>query len=174
MYNKTYERKLYRMKEIISSVLSLLLILVILWFNYSIANIFVTIYKCKKVDNSLRFCFNTLGKFFFLILIIVYIASVIGGLTSIIYGLINNAKSFWEIGIQVFAFVSVITAYFLSSLVLVGKKYMMVGRMMIDYRKLKKVNFGFDKKMSFVYAQNEYHFSTRFIDVTSLRKKIAQ
>ena len=62
----------------------------------------------------------------------------------------------------------------LSSIVLVGKKNMMVGRMMIDYRKLKKVNYSYENKMSFVYAQHEYNFSTRFVDLTELRKRISR
>ncbi len=45
---------------------------------------------------------------------------------------------------------------------------------MIDYRKLKKVNYSYTNKMSFVYAQQEYNFSTRFIDLTQLRKKISK
>ena len=56
---------------------------------------------------------------------------------------------------------------------MIGKKNLMIGRMVIDYRKLKKVNYNYAHKVSFVYAQGEYNFSTRFVDLTLLRKKIS-
>ena len=38
---------------------------------------------------------------------------------------------------------------------MIGRKNMMVGRMMIDYRKLKKVNLLITIKCHFVYAQKD-------------------
>ena len=160
--------------EIFLTIVSLLLILVILWFSYTIINIFITMYRCKKVDHSLGFCFNTLGKVFYLGLTIDYVLCLVGGIAAIVYGLLNNNDSFWRNGINDLAFMSVLYGYMLSSIVLVGKKNMMVGRMMIDYRKLKKVNYSYENKMSFVYAQHEYNFSTRFVDLTELRKRISR
>lgn len=160
--------------EIFLTITTLLLILVILWFSYSIINILFTFFKCRKLDNSLTFCFNTLGKFVFSISTILYIGCLIGGILAIVYGLLNNSTVFWQNGLNVIAFMSVAFGYLLSSIVLVGRKNMMVGRMMIDYRKLKKVNYSYTNKMSFVYAQQEYNFSTRFIDLTQLRKKISK
>ena len=76
-------------------------------------------------------------------------------------------------GVQTCA-LPILFGYSASSLVMIGRKNMMVGRMMIDYRKLKKVNFTYNNKMSFVYAQKDYSFSTRFIDKTELRKIISK
>lgn len=178
MYNNiNYERMFLDMgqsNEIFLTVVSLLLIFVILWFSYTIINILVTIFKCKKLDNSLTFCFNSLGKVVFSVCAILYIGCLVGGIVAIIYGVLNNNTSFWQNGLNVMAFMSVAFGYLLSSIVLVGRKNMMVGRMMIDYRKLKKVNYSYTNKMSFVYAQQEYNFSTRFIDLTKLRKKISK
>jgi len=161
-------------KDIILSILSILMILVIIWFSYTIANIVVTIIKCKKLDKSLHFCFNSGGKIFFIVLTILYIIGFIGGIVLIVYGLLNNKIELYRGGLNLSAFMSVIFAYFISTLVLIGRKNMMVGRMQIDYRKLKKVNFTTDNHMSFVYAQKDYNFSTRFVDKTELRKQIAR
>lgn len=160
--------------DIFLTVLTLALIIVTLWFSYTIINIFVTMFRCKKLDNSLQFCFNTMGKVFYSFLAILYAVCIIGGIISIVYGLLNNNDIFWRNGLNAIAFVSVVFGYSISSIVLVGRKNMMVGRMMIDYRKLKKVNYSYSHKMSFVYAQQEYNFSTRFIDLTALRKKISK
>lgn len=162
------------MSEIILSLLSFLLLIVILWFTYTIVNILVTMYRCKKADKTLAFCFNTLGKFFYAGLTIVYVAGFIGGVIAMVYGLISNEMGTYRTGLNIAAFVSVVFGFFASSVVLVGKKHMMVGRMMIDYRKLKKVNYTHNNKMSFVYAQHDYNFSTRFVDKTKLRKLISK
>lgn len=174
MYNIAYERKFEFMNKTVASIFAFLLIIVIIWFTYTITNIIVTIFRCRKLDHSLSFCFNSKGKIFYIILTILYVGGFIGGLITLIYGFLNDKTRLFLNGINVAAFVSVVYAYFLSSLVLVGRKNMMVGRMMIDYRKLKKVNFTFTNKMSFVYAQKDYNFSTRFIDITKLRKMISR
>ena len=162
------------MSEIILSIFSFLLIIIILWFTYTIVNIVVTIFRCKKLDNSLGFIFNTTGKIFYSILALIYVVGFIGGIVAMVYGLFNNNMSFYRNGLNVAAFVCVVFAYFASSLVMVGRKNMMVGRMMIDYRKLKKVNFTYNNKMSFVYAQKDFSFSTKFVDKTELRKIISK
>ncbi|WP_028042044.1 hypothetical protein [Candidatus Stoquefichus massiliensis] len=162
------------MQEIILSIFSFLLLIIIIWFTYTIANIFVTIYRCKKQDHSLAFCFNTTGKVFYSILTILYVVGFIGGIIAMVYGLFNDSMTIYRNGLNVAAFICVVFAYFASTLVMIGRKNMMVGRMMIDYRKLKKVNFTYNNKMSFVYAQKDYSFSTRFVDKTELRKIISK
>lgn len=162
------------MSDIILSVLSFLLLIIILWFTYTIANIVVTIFRCKKIDNSLKFCLNTLGKVFYSVLTVVYIVCFVGGIFFMVKGLLDNSINVYRNGLNVAAFISVVYAYFASSIVMVGRKNLMVGRMMIDYRKLKKVNFTYNNKMSFVYAQKDYSFPTRFVDKSELRKTIAK
>lgn len=162
------------MTEIVLSIVSVLMILIILWFTYSIVNILVTFFKCRKIDSSLKLCLNSTGKIFYLCLVIVYVLGFIGGIVMVIYGIIHNDTNLYRNGLNLAAFVSVVCGYFLSSIVLVGRKNMMVGRMLIDYRKLKKVNYTYQNKMSFVYAQHDYSFSTRFVDKTQLRKKISK
>ena len=162
------------MSDIILSVLSFLLLIIILWFTYTIANIVVTMFRCKKTDKSLKFCFNTLGKVFYSVLTVVYVVCFVGGIFFMVKGLLDENISVYRNGLNVAAFVSVVYAYFASSIVMIGRKNLMVGRMMIDYRKLKKVNFTYNNKMSFVYAQKDYSFPTRFVDKSELRKTIAK
>lgn len=159
--------------DIVGQTLSFLMLLVIVYFTYTIANILVTIFRTKKTDTSLNFCFNTTGKIFYGVLTALYVASVAGSIFFIIFGLLNNNYHWYANAVNVWAFMSVVFSYFLASLVLIGKKNLMIGRMVVDYRKLKKVNYSYEKKVSFVYAQSEYSFSTRFVDLTLLRKKIS-
>ena len=162
------------MSDIILSVLSFLLLIIILWFTYTIANIVVTMFRCRKTDKSLKFCFNTLGKVFYSVLTVIYVVCFVGGIFFLVKGLLDENIDVYRNGLNVAAFVSVVYAYFASSIVMIGRKNLMVGRMLIDYRKLKKVNFTYNNKMSFVYAQKDYSFPTRFVDKSELRKTIAK
>ena len=162
------------MSDIILSVLSFLLLIIILWFTYTIANIVVTMFRCRKTDKSLKFCFNTLGKVFYSVLTVIYVVCFVGGIFFMVKGLLDENIGVYRNGLNVAAFVSVVYAYFASSIVMIGRKNLMVGRMLIDYRKLKKVNFTYNNKMSFVYAQKDYSFPTRFVDKSELRKTIAK
>ena len=162
-----------QMFDVIGQTLSFLMLLVIVYFTYTIANILVTIFRTKKLDSSLNFCFNTTGKIFYGALTTLYVAAVIGSIYFIIAGLFGNNYHWYANAVNVWAFMSVVFSYFLASLVLIGKKNLMIGRMVVDYRKLKKVNYSYEHKVSFVYAQSEYSFSTRFVDLTLLRKKIS-
>lgn len=159
--------------DTVGQTLSFLMLLVIIYFTYTIANILVTLFRTKKSDTSLNFCFNSLGKAFYGVLTALYVAAVIGSIYFIVAAIMKGNYHWYANAVNVWAFMSVVFAYFLSSIVLIGKKNLMVGRMVIDYRKLKKVNYSYNHKVSFVYAQSEYSFSTRFVDLTLLRQKIS-
>lgn len=162
------------MLDVVSLVLSFILGLVFLWFTYSIINILVTFFRCRKQDHSLELCLNTGGYVFYIVLTIIYLIATVGGIILIIYGLTISSTSFFQNGLNIIAFISVVYAYFTSTIVLVGRKNLMVGRMLIDYRKLKKVNFTYNNKVTFVYAQKDYSFPTRFVDKSKLRKMISR
>lgn len=162
-----------QLMETLGQGLSFLMLIVIVYFTYTIINILVTIFRTKKLDNTLNFCFNTTGKVFYSILTGLYVAAFIGSIGFIIAAILNNNYHWYANAVNVWAFMSVLFSYFLSSLVLIGKKNLMIGRMVVDYRKLKKVNYSYNHKVSFVYAQSEYSFSTRFVDLTALRTKIS-
>ncbi|MCD7809649.1 MAG: hypothetical protein LUH02_09915 [Erysipelotrichaceae bacterium] len=160
------------MQDTILDMLAVIMVVVTLWFTYSIANIIVTIFNARKKDKDLKFCLSRNGYIFYIILTVLYLACFIGGIGFSIYGITHGYSAWYRNGMNVAAFMSLVYAYMLSSIVLLGKKNMMVGRMLIDYRKLKKVNFTFDNKMSFVYMQKDFNFSTRFADKKELRKVI--
>lgn len=161
------------MQDFLMGLLYFALIAITLWFTYSIVNIVVTLYKVRKRDNSLTFCLNTKGKVFYGILTGLYVIAFVGGIVATVLGFIWDENMIFINGLNALALSAFVYSYNLSSIVLVGRKNLMVGRMEIDYRKLKKVNYTYNK-MSFVYAQHDYHFSIRFVDVTTLRKKISK
>ncbi len=160
------------MQETLLDMLAILMLVVTLWFTYTILNIVVTIFRCRRKDKELKFCLSRNGYIFYILLTILYLGCFIGGIAAAIYGITHGYSGWYRNGMNVTALMSLIYAYMLSSILLLGKKNMMVGRIVIDYRKLKKVNFTFDNKMSFVYMQKDYNFSTRFANKKELRKVI--
>lgn len=158
--------------ELILNVLSFLMLIVLAWFSFTSVNIMVTIFKAKKKDKSMKFCFNSGGKIFYTILCIVFPIIYIGGLVAIVYGLTHDNVDMYRIAINIMGLTTLLFSMSISNVILLGKKELMVGRMLIDYRKMKKVSFGLDDKVTFVFAQKEYSFSTRFTDITEIRKAI--
>ena len=62
----------------------------------------------------------------------------------------------------------------LANVVVLGKKHMLIGRLLVDYRKMKKIDLNSKREMTFVYAQKSFRFSTRFVDIKKLREAIAR
>ena len=143
------------------------------WFTYVIINVIVTFFNAKKLDKSLTFCFNQLGKIFYAAMTLLYVVTIIGSIYFIVVGFTSKNWSYCINALNVLGFVTIVYAWQLSSIVLVGRKSMMIGRLLVDYRKIKKLNFGYTQKVSFVYSQQEYAFSVRFVDLTELKKRLA-
>ena len=71
------------MNEIISSIgpaLTFIVGIASCWFTFVIVNVIVTMFNAKKLDNSLTFCFNKLGKIFYLAMTLLYVATIIGSI----------------------------------------------------------------------------------------------
>lgn len=159
--------------DLILNVLSFLMLIVLAWFSFTILNIIVTIYKVKKKDNSFQFCLSSKGKIFYIVFTIIFVAVYIGGVVAIINAMSNNGDiSIYRIALNVMALFSLFYSMAISNMIQLGKKEMMVGRMLIDYRKMKKVTFGLDDKITFVFAQKEYNVTTRFADVSEIRRAL--
>jgi hypothetical protein len=160
------------LSDLILNVLSFLMLVVLAWFSFQVANIVVTIFKQKKQDKSFRFCFNTTGKIVYIIATIIFVGTYIGGIVVIIKGIEYDKLSWFRNSLNAMALVTLLYSYLLSSLIMLGKKEMMIGRMLIDYRKMKKVSFSLQDKVSFIFSQKEYSFNTRFTDVMEIRRAL--
>ena len=49
---------------------------------------------------------------------------------------------------------------------------MMIGKIKLDYRKIKRVTYPKAKKLRFVYGQKSFETSLRFIDDFKLKKAL--
>lgn len=158
--------------DLILNVLAFIMLLILAWFSFQVANIAVTIFRQRKRDKTFKFCLNQTGKVFYLVLTFVFIAVYIGGFATIVYSFTYDNLDSLRIAINFMALITVFYSYMLSSIIMLGRKEMMIGRMLIDYRKMKKVSFSLHDKVTFIFSQKEYSFSTTFTDVMEIRRAL--
>lgn len=152
--------------------MTFLMILVTLYFSYMIVNVFYTIFKQKRLDHSMQFCLTPIGKVFYIVMTIIWIILLIGCIgVACIYAIADKPVVYLN-AMTILALFSVIYSFQVANIALVGRKSLLVGRMIIDYRKMKKVDLNYHNELSFVYAQKNFKFSTRWIDVPLLRKSV--
>ena len=122
-------------------ILAFLVGLVGLYFTYMIVNVVVTIIKSKKRDHSLKFCMSPAGKAFYIGLTVLYFVVLFGCIAFMISTYNAHKMNYISNALSVWAIYSIIYSMQIANLVLVGRKNMLVGRLLIDYRKMKKINF---------------------------------
>ena len=154
-------------------VLATLMVIVTAYFTYMIINVLVTMIKAKRKDHSLKICLTTAGKAFYIIITILYILLVIGGAAFGIHSALNGSNLYLN-GISTVALASLLYAFQIANIVLVGKKNVLIGRLLVVYRKMKKIDLNNRREMTFVYAQKSFSFSTRWVDIALLRRSISR
>lgn len=157
-----------------SQVMLFIVAIITLYCLYQNINLLYTIIRTRKKESTLRFCVNTAGKIFYIAIAVMYIIVTIGAVYFLITGIKNGQTSTYQWALNIWAIFSIITSFQFGNIVQVGKRHMMVGRMLIDYRKMKKVDFSYHNDVSFVYGQRGYKFPTTFVDVVELRKAISR
>lgn len=174
MYNILSERKLsMSVTDFILNIIMFIMLVVLAWFTFQTANVAVTIFKQRKKDPSMKFCFNSKGRIFYIIATIIFLASYIIGVYVVFWVAIpEDNLNYLRIAVDLVALITTVYAMLISNVIMLGKKEMMIGRMLIDYRKMKKINYGLNDKVSFIFAQKEYSFTTQFTDLKEIRSAI--
>lgn len=158
--------------DVILNVLEFIMVLIFLYFTYMIINVYYTIFKQKRKDHTLKFCFNSTGRICYFLFSAIYIISIILCIIFIVRSIPKDDLSTLRTCINILGLMAVLYSFFISNLILIGHKEMMIGRMLIDYRKMKKISYGLDGKVTFIYAQKEFNFHTRFTDLKKIRAAI--
>jgi hypothetical protein len=158
--------------ELILNVLTFIMFIILAWFSFMTANIAVTIFRQKKRDKSMKFCFNRGGGIFFIIFTIIFVVGYIGGFIAMIISFNTDNLIMLRIAINLLALLTFLYSLAISNVILLGSKEMMIGRMLIDYRKMKKISYGLNGKVTFIYSQKEYTFTTQFTDLQEIRRTL--
>ena len=131
--------------EAIFNVLPFLVFLFLLWFTYINISYAFNLRQARKEDRTLTSCLSDTGKYFYIILLIIYICIL-----------------------SIF----IIFFIFLQQVIYVGHRQMMIGKIKLDYRKIKRVTYPKSSKLRFIYGQKSYETSLRFIDDFKLKKAL--
>lgn len=151
-----------------------LLLLVLIYFTYQIVNLLVTMLKQRKIDGAMEFCLSSAGRYAYIGMIAGYIVAWAIFIWTCIVGWQLDSLQWLNNGLSVLTIYTVIFSMQLANVVVLGKKHMLIGRLLVDYRKMKKIDLNSKREMTFVYAQKSFRFSTRFVDIKKLREAIAR
>jgi uncharacterized membrane protein YobD (UPF0266 family) len=158
--------------EAITNILPIVVLLILIWLMYSNISYAVTIMKARKKDSSLVPCLSKGGMFFYIGLVISYVIALILSIIFILIFFINNENDILLIILNVITVVSLGASYLFQQVIFIGQKQMMIGKITLDYRKIKRVTFPKAYKLQFAYGQKQYQTSLHFIDEGQLRKAL--
>lgn len=158
--------------EIISNVLPFLVFLALLWFTYTNVSFIVTAFRARKSDSTLKLCLSNVGKYFYIALTVCYVAILIVCIVFMVLALLNNKITDLYTPLNVVTITTMLTVYLYQQIIMVGHRQMMIGKIKLDYRKIKRVTYPKSKKLRFVYGQRTYETSLRFIDDFQLKKAL--
>lgn len=151
-----------------------ILLLFFLYFLLILINSLVIYAKARRNDSTLEHCLSQRGILCLALLTVAYIAIFIFTVYSFVVKL--NKEGFMAAmqNINLVALATLIYALEIQNVILVGKKSILIGNTLFEYRKMKKITYPKGKKLSFVYSQKDVQTSLFFIDVTKLKSALAK
>ncbi len=158
--------------KIFYQFITVLMIFIAALFTYIYVNILANIFREKRRDDSLVWLLTRSGKVFFIITGILYLVLCLFTISFTLYGFQHKVYHIACSAMVVLAIYSMLITSQANSIALCGKRNMVIGRMIFDYRKMKKVELNPHHILTFVYAQKAYTYSTRWLDVALLRRAI--
>ena len=155
------------------NILPLIVLLALIWLTYLNINFAATIIKTKKKDSTLQSCQSKAGNIFYLVLTIIYALLYLGCLVySIMVYLDSGLGNDIYMALNIIALFSLFASFMYQQIIYVGHRQMLIGKIILDYRKVKRVNYPKRTKLSFTYGQGQYNTYLWFIDDSKLKKAL--
>lgn len=151
-------------------ILPIIVLIILVYFLYLVANFFATIIKTKKKDSTMVCGLNMQGKVFYLILSIIYLAVFIGSLYFIFKSIFKTGIDDAYLPLNILTLCTIIYNYLLQYIIYFGTRQVLIGRVIFDYRKIKRVCYPKSTKIRFAYGQRTLETNIRFIDDSLLKK----
>lgn len=153
-------------------IVPVLVFIVLVWFTYLIINYVATIIKTKKKDKTMVCGLNMQGKVFYTILSIVYVVIVITTIYWMISGYLKKGIDSVYLPLNILAISSILFNFVLQYIIYFGQRQILIGRVIFDYRKIKRVTYPKATKLRFAYGQRTLETNIRFIDDSLLKKSL--
>lgn len=167
-----------KITEIFNQALPWFLLVVLLFFSLLVVSNVYGIFKAKKADPSLRLSLNGLGKVVMGVLYGAYILLLIYTIVFEIQILTSTALAGQDkmlVALNATNALTVVTfvaALEFQDIFFIGDKNIFIAGRMFEIRRMRKVNFPKKHTIVFVYGQKEYNYSTRFVDLVTLKPKL--
>lgn len=146
------------------------LVLTSLLFYDSYMEVLISLTSVVMMQVLMSFKFIKSKHITLIIYICVLLFFIIFSILCFINGILNNIY----MPLLIITFVSLITCILLQQIIYVGHRQMMIGKIKLDYRKIKRVTYPKSSKLRFIYGQKSYETSLRFIDDFKLKKALQQ
>ena len=156
----------------IFNILPFLVFLALLWFTYINISYGIIVHRTTKDDHTLTSCLSDSGKYFYIVLLIFYAFTFCICLTLIILNIIASNLEGAYAPLNILTIVTLAVSILLQQIIYVGHRQMMIGKIKLDYRKIKRVTYPKAKKLRFVYGQKSFETSLRFIDDFKLKREL--
>lgn len=155
----------------IFAVLPILVFLALLWFTYTNISYAVTLYRAKKNDHTLSLCLSDTGKYFYIALLILYLILFVACVSLMVLAILNDINDLYA-PLNILTVGTIIFCYLFQQIIFVGQRQMMIGRVKLDYRRIKRVTYPKETKLRFIYGQKSYETNIRFADDFKLKKAL--
>ena len=148
-------------------LLPILVAVILVWITYLVINFVATIIKTKKKDDTMVCGLNMQGKIFYAIIIVIYLVMLVYCIYYMITHLLSGDVDSVYLPLNAFVFYLMI-----QWIIFFGQKQVLIGRVLLDYRKIKRVTYPKKTKLRFTYGQKTLETYIRFIDDSILKKSL--
>ena len=145
---------------------------VLVWFTYLIVNFVATIIKTKKKDETMICGVSKQGKVFYGILTVIYLVMFVYCIYYMISHLLSGDVDSVYLPLNALTIYSIAFYFTIQWIIYFGQRQVLIGRVIFDYRKIKRVSYPKKSKLRFTYGQKVLETNIRFIDDSILKKSL--
>lgn len=150
----------------------ILVAVVLVWFTYLIVNFVATIIKTKKKDETMICGVSKQGKVFYGVLTVIYLVMFVYCIYYMISHLLSGDVDSVYLPLNALTIYSIAFYFTIQWIIYFGQRQVLIGRVIFDYRKIKRVSYPKKSKLRFTYGQKVLETNIRFIDDSILKKSL--
>ena len=143
-----------------------------MWITYLVINFVATIIKTKKKDDTMVCGLNMQGKIFYAIIIVIYLVMLVYCIYYMITHLLSGDVDSVYLPLNALTIYSFVFYLMIQWIIFFGQKQVLIGRVLFDYRKIKRVTYPKKNKITFYLWTKDIRNIYRFIDDSILKKSL--
>jgi hypothetical protein len=159
--------------QAIFTIVPWLLFALLLYFTLLLISYVYGVFQAKKKDQSLKRALSKTGRIILTLEVLIYFTALVISIFLFINQLKLNNNIMNAISIfNPLTLYTLVFALHIQDVIYLGKKKILIGTSLFEYRRMKKITYPKKNKISFIYGQKQYNVSLFFTDITEFKKKI--